>query len=110
MSKPKILCIGDLDGRKRAVRRAKALARDLTAALNGKPAPHQIVQINSAAELVAIAEQLRAAHLAGDSVLINDIVRAENAASRALRAIGLPENEGQYASPTFIISEADARL
>jgi hypothetical protein len=85
-----ILNIGDLDGRLRYVRRARALTRELIAAV-GDPAPHQLILIRSAAELTAIAEQTRAALLAGGAVTLNDVVRAENAMARAIRALNLPD-------------------
>ena len=86
-----ILNIGDLDGRLRYVRRARALTRELIAAF-GNPAPHQLILIRSAAELTAIAEQTRATLLAGGAVTLNDVVRAENAMARAIRALALPDS------------------
>jgi hypothetical protein len=91
-----ILNIADLDGRRRFVRRARALARDFTAALGGKPAPHELILIRSASELTAIAEQTRAALLAGSpTVTLNDVVRSENAMARAIRALNLPDGAKQ---------------
>jgi precorrin-6x reductase len=86
------LCLADLDGRTRFVKRARALAREFSAALGGNPAPHQLILIRSAAELTAIAEQTRATLLAGGAVTLNDVVRAENAMARAIRALALPDS------------------
>jgi hypothetical protein len=85
-----VLNISDLDGRTRFARRAKALVRDFVLALGGQPAPHQVILIRSAAELTAIAEATRAAHLAGKAT-INDVVRSENAMARAIRALDIPD-------------------
>jgi hypothetical protein len=109
-----ILGISDLDGRRRAVRRAKALTQEFGAAFVGKPAPHQLPLIRSAAELVAIAEQARAIFMAGGAIDLNDIVRVEGAMARAIRTLHLSaasvsaEEYGQ--APVFLITEADAKL
>jgi hypothetical protein len=92
VSKDEVLSINDLDGRLRSVRRAKALVREFIAALGGKPAPHQLILVRSAAELTAIAEQARATHLAGGPVALNDVIRMEGAMARAIRALNLPDN------------------
>jgi hypothetical protein len=86
-----VLNISDLDGRSRSVKRVTALARDFILALGGNPPPHKVILIRSAAELTAIAEQTRAAHLAGHAVTLNDVVRAENAMARAIRALDIPD-------------------
>jgi precorrin-6x reductase len=87
-----VLNVGDLDGRTRFAKRAKALAREFITALGGNPAPHELVLIRSASELTAIAEQTRAVLLAGGAVSLNDVVRAENAMARAIRALSLPDS------------------
>jgi hypothetical protein len=114
MNKGPILGINDLDGRQRAVRRAKALTREFAAVFGGKPAPHPAVLIRSAAELTAIAEQARALHMAGGTVDLNDIVRVEGAMARAIRTMHLSATSASVeeigAPPVIVISAADARL
>jgi hypothetical protein len=115
MSKPPILSIGDLDGRKRTVKRAKAIERELIAAFASKPAPHHMLLIRSAAELSSIAEQARALHINGGTVSLDDVVRAHGAMARAIRALQLPAApakpmEEDVEPNVFIITEADAKL
>ena len=116
MSKPPILGIGDLDGRMRTVKRAKAIERELIAAFASEPAPHHMLLIRSAAELSSIAEQARALHINGGPVSLDDVVRAHGAMARAIRALGLPAAPAKTAEDNggepvvFVISAADARL
>jgi len=102
-----VLSLDDLDGRCRFVKRARALAREFTAALGGNPAPHEMIMIRSASELVAISEQTRAALLAGKAtVSLNDVVRSENAAARAVRNLRIPATA---AKPGLSIDDIRAR-
>jgi hypothetical protein len=101
------LGVGDLDGRRRAVKRAKALVREFTDALGGQPAPHQVIMIRSAAELSAVAEAMRARMLAGQPIASNDLVRTQNAAQRALDALGIPAGP---ARPTEDFADTMVRL
>jgi hypothetical protein len=88
-----VLNVNDLDGRTRAVRRARVLEREFVAALGGFPPPHLMILIRSASQLTAIAEGTRATLLAGGAgVTLNDVVRAENAMARAIRALNLPDS------------------
>jgi hypothetical protein len=97
-----ILNIGDLDGRTRFARRARALAREFITALGGNPAPHELILVRSASELTAIAEQTRAALLAGDAaVTLNDVVRSENAIARAIRALNIPAATARPSGPSL---------
>jgi hypothetical protein len=109
MDQPKKL--GDLDGRRRVVKRAKAIERDLIAAFASQPASHLMLLVRAAAEVSSIAEQTRAAHIAGGPVSLDDVVRAQGAMTRAIKALQLPAvsflGEDQ---PTFVISADDALL
>jgi hypothetical protein len=97
-----ILNISDLDGRTRFARRARALAREFITALGGNPAPHELILVRSASELTAIAEQTRAALLAGDAaVTLNDVVRSENAMARAIRALNIPATAAKPSGPSL---------
>jgi hypothetical protein len=97
-----VLNINDLDGRTRFVRRARVLAREFISALGGAPAPHELIMIRSAAELTAVAEKVRAALLAGDTaVTLNDLVRSENAMSRAIRALNIPTAAAKPSGPSL---------
>jgi hypothetical protein len=97
-----VLSLSDLDGRTRFVKRARALAREFTTALGGNVAPHELIMIRSASELVAISEQTRAAFLAGNAaVSLNDVVRSENAAARAIRVLNIPAMAGKPSAPSL---------
>jgi hypothetical protein len=100
----------DLDGRLRVVKRARAIERCLVAAFPSKPAPHLLLLIRAAAELTSIAEQTRAAHVAGGPASLDDIVRTGGAMARAIRALQLPSSFTREEQPTFIISADDALL
>jgi hypothetical protein len=109
MDRPKN--IGNLDGRLRVVKRAKVIERYLIAAFASQPAPHQMLMVRAAAEVTSIAEQTRAAHIAGGAVSLDDVVRTQGAMARAIKALQLPSvsflGEDQ---PTFVISADDALL
>jgi hypothetical protein len=83
--------ISDLDGRRRVVKRAKAIERDLVAAF----APHLMLLVRAAAEVSSIAEQTRAVHIAGGPVSLDDVVRTQGAMTRAIGALHLPSSEDQ---------------
>jgi hypothetical protein len=107
------MSLTDLDGRKRTVRRAKALVRHFSKALGGRPAPHQMISVNSAAEMTAVAEQVRARYLAGDAgVSLDDVVRAQGAMNRAIRELCLPDTSSEEDDEpiVLVISADDAKL
>jgi hypothetical protein len=82
----------DLDGRLRVVKRAKAIERSLIAAFPGKPAPHEMLLIRAAAEVTSIAEQARATYIAGGAISLDDLVRAQAAMAREIKALRLPSS------------------
>lgn len=94
-----VLTVADLDGRSRPARRTKELVGSFTAALGGDAAPHQRIAIRRAAELTAIAEQSRALHLAGQCS-VDDVVRADGVAARAVRALRLPTGPPKPSVPS----------
>jgi hypothetical protein len=100
-----------LDGRTRWVRRTRAIEKQLAAALGSDSKPHQMILLKAAAEQITIAEQTRSDYLAGRLVSINDVVRAQNAMTRAIKSLQIPESrEEDDQAPTFIISPEDALL
>jgi hypothetical protein len=87
--KQRLCTIESLDGRTIAARRARELARGFAAELGGSVTASQRLAIERAAALVALAEDARARRLAGDTaVSLEDIVRTDNAAARAVKALG----------------------
>ena len=81
--------VHDLDGRSRAARRAKAVVAELVQALGGTDVvtPAQRQAAERAAMFTAIAEDLAARQLAGQSVCLDEVLRAEGVARRAVQAI-----------------------
>jgi hypothetical protein len=88
--KLRLVGLNDLDGRFGSTKRARALADALRGELGGKLLASQFVAVERAATLIAIAEDARARRIAGDlTISLEDLVRIDNAASRALRALGI---------------------
>jgi hypothetical protein len=80
-----------LDGRTRLARRAKQLVQAFSGELAGDLSPAKAMQIRRAAELAAIAEHARTRRMAGDATIsLDDIVRLDSAARRAVRDLDLP--------------------
>ena len=79
--------VHDLDGRSRAARRAKAIVAELVQAMGGNVTLAQLQAIERAGMLCAIAEDLAARQLAGLSVTLDEVLRAEGTARRSVAAI-----------------------
>jgi hypothetical protein len=89
-----------IDGRSKPAKRAKQLAAGFIARLGGGDADIAMkAAVQKAAELAAVAEELRGRALRGESVDLGELVRVEGIADRALRAIGItpgkPPTSGQ---------------
>jgi hypothetical protein len=79
-----------LDGRSALARRTKVLAEQFEAEAGGDLSPGRKLAIRRAAGIVALAEVTRLRRLAGDpNTSIDDVVRVERLAARALRDCGL---------------------
>ena len=102
--KLRLLTLSDLDGRTAAAKRARSLAAALADELGGAITASQGAAVERAATLVALAEDVRSRRLAGDvkSVSLEDLVRVDAAADRALRRLGLKRTE---APPTMTIRD-----
>ena len=70
-------------------RRIAKLTAAYTAAVGGQLTPLRKEAIDRAAELTAIAEQARGAHMRDGVVTLNHVVRAERNATQARRELGL---------------------
>ena len=81
--------VHDLDGRTRAARRARVVVAELVKALGGPDAvsPGQRQACERTGMLTAIAEDLAARQLAGLSVCLDEVLRAEGVARRAVAAV-----------------------
>ena len=81
--------VHDLDGRTRAARRARVVVAELVKALGGPDAvsPGQRQACERAGMLTAIAEDLAARQLAGLSGCLDEVLRAEGVARRAVAAV-----------------------
>jgi len=88
--KRRMLTVQHLDGRYRGAKRAKRIARELIAALGPSITPIQKQAAERAAMFCAIAEDLAARRLRGEAVSLDEVIRLEGAARRAVERLGLP--------------------
>jgi hypothetical protein len=82
-----LFTVRHLDGRSLAYRRARAIATELAAGFGVAITKVQRQTVERAAVLCAIAEDLATRRLAGQPVLMDEVLRAEGVARRAVRAI-----------------------
>jgi len=90
--KVRLVTTGDLDGRTVAARRSRELAATFAAELDpsGNLTPTQRLAVERAATLTAVSEDAQTRRLAGDhSVSLEDLVRIDNAARRAVRDLNI---------------------
>jgi hypothetical protein len=78
-----------VDGRTRGSKRARVLAAELERGFVGEITAIQRQAIERAAMWCAIAEDLAARRLAGQLIPLDDVLRAEGVAKRALRSLGI---------------------
>ena len=84
----RLLTLDHLDGRTLAARRANELAAAFEAEL-GAVSGTQRLAIRRAAMLTAIAEDVAARQLAGEAPDLDQVIRASNAARRAVHDLGI---------------------
>jgi len=91
-SKHRLRTISHVDQRSRGARRVRALTKLWTQALGWiEPTPMQALALEHAAASTALAEDLQARALLGDtSVTPEQITKLANVAARAVRVLGLP--------------------
>jgi hypothetical protein len=82
-----LFTVRHLDGRSLAYRRARAIATELAAGFGAEITGVQRQAVERAAVLCAIAEDLAARRLAGQKIAMDELLRAEAVAQRAVRAI-----------------------
>jgi hypothetical protein len=88
--KVRLCTLEALDGRTVAARRARELAQAFQAELGGTVSATQLFAIDRASALMALAEDAKARRLAGNGdVSLEDLVRIDNAAARAVKALGI---------------------
>ena len=91
---------GDYNNRTRAGRRVMKLVKIFAAALGGMLTERQLLAVHRAAVMQAMLEDTRARRVSGDtSISVEEVLRLDNAAINALRAIGLHEVEGPAPAP-----------
>jgi hypothetical protein len=78
-----------VDGRSKAAKRVKALAAGYTARLGGGADAATLAAVQKAAELGALAEELRGKALRGEGAALSEVLKLEGVADRAVRALGL---------------------
>jgi hypothetical protein len=93
--KVRLLTLDHLDYRTCASRRARELVEAFRAELGGAVSVTQRLAIERASALMALAEDTKARRLAGaDDVSLEDLVRIDNAAARAVKALGIGKAAG----------------
>jgi hypothetical protein len=85
--KARLLTAGHLDGRTRASKRARSIAAELQAGFGDEITKVQRQAIERAAVLSVIAEDLVMRRLAGQPVSLDELLRVEGVAKRAIRAV-----------------------
>ena len=96
--KLRLVTLDRLDGRTLAARRANELADAFEAEL-GVVSGTQRLAIRRAAMLTAIAEDVAARQLAGGAIDLDQVIRASNAARRAVMDLGI--KAGRQRTETF---------
>jgi hypothetical protein len=84
--KARPMTAGHLDGRTRAAKRARSLAAELARGWDGITEAQQ-QRIERAVGWSVIAEDLVMRRLAGEPVSLDEVLRAEGVAKRAIRAV-----------------------
>ncbi len=77
------------DGRSQEARRVRVLFRGYVARLSDPTDPLLVLAARRAAELVAVAERLRAQAIRGEPTDFSDLIKIENAGRRAVRELHL---------------------
>lgn len=95
-----------VDGRSKLMRRRRDLIALFVAELGGDVSATGMLEVIRAADATAIAENYRARALRGEAIVLDDLVRLENAATRAVKALG-NKRQPRDAGPTLaeIIAE-----
>jgi hypothetical protein len=102
--KRRLQTVAALDQRTLAAKRIAALVSMWAQQLGGKLTTGQRIAMERAATLTALAEDARIRRLGGDmSISLNDIARLDNAANRAVNALGLP-SQGARESSAFALA------
>jgi hypothetical protein len=99
---PTLRRIARIDGRSKAAKRVKELAAGYIARLGGGRADAAtLVAVQKAAELAALAEELRGKALRGEAVDLDGLLRLEGACARAVRSLRLPTADPTRDSPSL---------
>jgi hypothetical protein len=85
--KARLLTAGHLDGRTRASKRARAIAAELQVGFGDEITKVQRQAIERAAVLSVLAEDLVMRRLAGQPISLDELLRVEGVAKRAIRAV-----------------------
>jgi hypothetical protein len=85
--KARLMTVAHLDRRTRASKRAREVAVELEQGFGTEITKRQRQDIGQAAVLCAIAEDLAARRLAGQLVSLDELLRTQGVAKRAIRAV-----------------------
>jgi hypothetical protein len=93
--------VAGMDGRSREAKRLRAIVADLRARLPEPLSQEQLALLKRASELVLAAELARGRLCRGELVPIADVIKLENAADRACRALELLRRLPAAAKPSL---------
>jgi tagatose-1,6-bisphosphate aldolase non-catalytic subunit AgaZ/GatZ len=100
--KARFTTLRHLDQRTMAARRAAALVSTFADELGGELSTAQRLVVERAAVLMALAEDAASRRLGGDTAIsLDDVVRLEGAASRAVKRLGIGVRKPEPAVPTL---------
>jgi hypothetical protein len=109
--KTRLMTVEHLDRRTRASKRAREIAAELARGWDGMITAVQQQAVERAGMLCALAEDLLARRLAGQPVSLDELLRAEGCAKRAVRTV-LAERPKPLPAPRFspmkAVREAEA--
>jgi hypothetical protein len=90
-TKRKLVTVRDIDGRTRGAKRARQIAAELIASFGPQITKTQKQATMRAAMFCALAEDLAARRLAGQAVSLDELIRMEGVARRAVARLNLPK-------------------
>jgi hypothetical protein len=88
-------------------RRRRELVNSYVQALGGRVSPVQMVEIERAASLTLLAQNMRAAALRGEAIEISDLTRLEGTLDRAIRRLGI--KPGATGAPVMTLHDHAAK-
>jgi hypothetical protein len=104
------LTLTKIDKRGRLGKRVAELTAMFAAAVHGEQTPMRKLRVEKAAELTAMAEQVRGDYMRDGNGTLDDIVRIERKADQAVRSLGITDAKpkSKLSIPEYL-AQRDAR-